>query len=914
MIFRTFRALKSGICQFLDMRRKILIIFTGILLVYTSNAQTFSEEDILQGYSHRNDTTYFLFDKGLYDRQDANRIVVTGSFRAWSQDMEDEVWHLKGKEPYFLAIYNPNFENIQPRAEFKYRIDEGEWLSPPADAPNKTGGNLLFMQNMIPPSLRVEIRRSGNIWLQTAGFDMPFSVNSFKLTDAKNNEIPLAEFLPNEANTGLLIPAKEIDIRRVYFLELRGTNLKTWCSYDGWFREVYSAKELGANISEDEKTTVFRVFAPRAEGVKLHLYKEKRGGEGYQVWDMKVDKDGVWEMEVDGNLKGTWYDFTVHGAEDPGNHFYETKPVHISDPYARVNDDAWGRSCVWPASTPATPLKNGIPPMEDVIAYEVHVQDFTDLLPLPAEKKGTFEGFIERGLKNKKGQPVGFDYLVDLGINVVHLMPVQEYMHYPDEDWKASFKDDPFMKKHGISEENYQWGYRTSHALAIENRYRTGGTHPGDAREQFRDLVQAFHDEDIAVIIDIVPNHTAEDMDDEPHFFHWNVLDKIYHYRTKNLKHIGEYGNEVKTEDRPMVQRWLIDQCKHFIEEFGIDGFRIDLAGQIDRQTLHKLREALGPDIIIYGEPWIASNDPNYENNPSWDWYKHNSPITFFQDDSRNAFKGPTSNPEEKERDRGYAGANFREKEKVKKALANKFPDDKTPLSGINYLDIHDNWALADQFATTDWNGLKGVDEDRFKLAAVLLYTSLGPIVTHGGTEIMRSKGLAELKETVKTTNGGLVQHFHGKRDTYNMRAANQFIWENVGKTKKDRGSNCDYKNMQAYWRGLNALRLSDYGKVFRQREAVPDFYYAWIDTVNPYQLGYCVNGEITVLMNTGSNDHEFPEVFFPEGTWRLIGDINEVDHINGVKGPDKSYRKIEGNSRKSIDMEGKTVLIWVRD
>ena len=896
------------------MRRQILIISASILLIYTSNAQTFSKEEVLQGYSHRNDTTYFLFDKGLYDRPDASRIVVTGSFRSWSQDMEDEVWHLKGKDTYFLSIYNPNFENIPPRAEFKYRIDEGEWLSPPADASNKTGGNLLFMQDMIPPSLSVEIRRSGNIWLQTAGFDMPFSVDAFKLTDAKDNEIPLAEFLPNEANSGLLVPAKEIDIRRVYFLELRGSSLKSWCSYDGWFREVYSAKELGANISADEKITVFRVFAPRAEGLKLHLYKEKRGGEAYQVWDMQVDKDGVWEMEVDGNLKGTWYDFTVHGADDPGNHFFEKKPVHISDPYARVNDDAWGRSCVWPASTPATPLKNGIPPMEDVIAYEVHVQDFTDLLPLPAEKKGTFEGFIERGLKNKKKQPVGFDYLVDLGINVVHLMPVQEYMHYPDEDWKASFKDDPFMKKHGISEENYQWGYRTSHALAIENRYRTGGTHPGDAREQFRDLVQAFHNEDIAVIIDIVPNHTAEDMDEEPHFFHWNVLDKIYHYRTKNLKHIGEYGNEVKTEDRPMVQRWLIDQCKHFIEEFGIDGFRIDLAGQIDRQTLHKLREALGPDIIIYGEPWIASNDPNYENNPSWDWYKHNSPITFFQDDSRNAFKGPTSNPEEKERDRGYAGANFREKQKVKMALANKFPDDKTPLSGINYLDIHDNWALADQFATTDWNGLQGVDEERFKLAAVLLYTSLGPIVTHGGTEIMRSKGLAELKETVRTTNGGLKQHFHGKRDTYNMRAANQFIWENVGKTKKDRGSNCDYKNMQAYWRGLNALRLSDYGKVFRQSEAVPEFYYAWIDTVNPYQLGYCIDGEITVLMNTGSNDHEFPDVFFPEGTWRLIGDINEIDHVNGVKGPDKSYRKIEGNTRNSIDMEGKTVLIWVRD
>ena len=96
----------------------------------------------------------------------------------------------------------------------------------------------------------------------------------------------------------------------------------------------------------------------------------------------------------------------------------------------------------------------------------------------------------------------------------------------------------------GIAEENYQWGYRTSHCFAVENRYRTKGSELGAEREQFRDLVQAFHDQDIAVIIDIVPNHTAEDMDDEPHNFHFNVLDKLYYYRTRDLDHIGEYGND----------------------------------------------------------------------------------------------------------------------------------------------------------------------------------------------------------------------------------------------------------------------------------------------------------------------------------------------------------------------------------
>jgi pullulanase len=96
---------------------------------------------------------------------------------------------------------------------------------------------------------------------------------------------------------------------------------------------------------------------------------------------------------------------------------------------------------------------------------------------------------------------------------VVHLMPVQEYLHFPDEDWKASFKDDPYMIDQGVALENYQWGYRTTFAMAVESKYRTKGSEPGAERDEFRDLVQAFHDKGIAVIIDIVPNHTGENMD-----------------------------------------------------------------------------------------------------------------------------------------------------------------------------------------------------------------------------------------------------------------------------------------------------------------------------------------------------------------------------------------------------------------
>ncbi|MEO1653033.1 MAG: alpha-amylase family glycosyl hydrolase, partial [Bacteroidota bacterium] len=706
---------------------------------------------------------------------------------------------------------------------------------------------------------------------------------------------------------------KKIDIRRVYYLEIPSQNLRTLCSFDGWFRHIYSNKELGANIHSDGKATTFRIFAPRAEMMKLYLYRQATDQKAYLEKEMQVDDQGVWEITLPENLRGVYYDFTVHGATDPGNHFYESEPVHISDPYARVSVDSWGKCRVWEKTKPASPLAKGRPKMEDVIAYEVHVQDFTDLLPVSDKKKGTLAGMFAPNLRNAQGEKIGFDYLLDLGINTVHLMPVQEYLHWPDEDWKNSFANDPYMKENGIAEENYQWGYRTSHAFAVETRFREKGSEHGSQRELFRDLVQAFHNQGMAVIIDIVPNHTAENMDGQNLFFNFNALDKQYYYRTKDLEHIGDYGNEVKTENRPMVQRWLIDQCKHWIEEFGIDGFRIDLAGQIDQQTLIALRKALGEDIIIYGEPWIGSNDPAYEANPDWDWYKQDSPITFFQDDARNAFKGPVFDIKDKQKDRGYAGGNAAQRDKVKLGLINHFKEEKSPLSGINYLDIHDNWALADQFARENWDGRLGVEEDRFKLAALLLFTSQGPIVMHGGSEMMRSKGAAVLKEVIKETKSGVKVYLHGKRDTYNMRTANQFVWDNVGKSKKKHDVPNDYKNMLDFWKGLIQFRLSKTGKIFRNAQKVPARFYQWIEPANPYQLGYIIDNKVLVLINTQDQLNTFSQVAFPEGRWKLIGHNGAVDHLKGVKanGP---FNTLKGGATYDISLEATHFKMWLRE
>jgi pullulanase/glycogen debranching enzyme len=246
------------------------------------------------------------------------------------------------------------------------------------------------------------------------------------------------------------------------------------------------------------------------------------------------------------------------------------------------------------------------------------------------------------------------------------------------------------------------------------------------------------------------------------------------------------------------------------------------------------------------------------------------------------------------------------------KGLSNTFDEDKSPLSGVNYLDIHDNFALADQFGTEDFDGRTAVDQDVYKIAVTLLYTSLGPIVTHGGSEMMRSKASAPLREVVKETKAGYKVYLHGKRDTYNMRNANHFLWENVGAVPTDNNSN-DYKNMFAFWKGLNTFRLSEYGKVFRQAEAVPEGYYQWILPKTESLLGYIVDEKVFVLLNAGNKKNEFTDIILPQGNWKLIANNREVNIETGVR-DDKKIMKLDGGKSLNIKMEPESLRIWVKE
>ena len=921
-----------------------------VLLMLTArpaDGQPYAPDIRRQGYYHATDTTHFVFDAALYGLE-PHRVVVTGAFRDWSTNMDDPTWHLISSrvDPHVweLAVANPAYAAIRPGTPFKFRVDDGAWLDPIAGAPNAEGGNLVFLHSVSPPRMVAELRGPRAIWVDISGegITRPLGVAAYRLERWDGHAVPLAHVAPNTASRTLLAAAEDLAPGQLHTLTVRvgpgeGDTLAAAVRFDGLWRTLYSDRTLGAEIETRgdgdaaRTVTAFRAFSPRATALTLYLYGTDEaarhaptGPEGArETVAMVRGDDGVWEAIVEGDRHGTWYDLRVDGPPGPGSMFFDQLPQTVSDPYARVSDDSFGKSRVWRPLDAPRPVRGGRPAMEDVVAYEVHVQDFTDNLPLPENERGTFVGFTRAGLRNDRGEPVGFDYLTRLGINVVHLLPVQEFLHYPDAEWQATFGGDDALgawaKEQGIDRAYYEWGYRTTHAFAIESRYRKPGGTPGDERAEFRALVEAFHDAGLAVIVDIVPNHTGENMDGRTYSMGWNALDKLYYYRTDDRgQHIGPFGNEVKFEERPMVQRWLIDQCVELMKEFGVDGFRVDLAGQVDQQSLLALKAALPADAIVYGEPWIPPSDPETVRNPDWAWYKLDAPITFFQDEARDAFKGTTGNPTDKRRDRGYAGGDTTQRARVMLALRNAFPDEHDPNAGISYLDIHDNWALADPFATRGWDGRRGVDEGPFRIAATLLFTGLGPVVLHGGTEIMRSKGLAPLEEKIIRTASGPI-YFHGKRDTYNQRAANRFEWQTVGAGPGEVPVRADapdgpkrpndYAGMLAYWKGLVALRMSEAGRVFRVGTAVAPDYYRFLTPANPALLGYIVGERVLVLVNTDAAPQAFTQVRLPSGTWRLVADDRAVN-LTGLRGADA---RLTADLPHTLRLPGQSVRIWVR-
>ncbi len=371
-------------------------------------------------------------------------------------------------------------------------------------------------------------------------------------------------------------------------------NLKMPQVKSGFLAFRHPADDLGATYSPHAIT--MKLWAPTAQNVELALFADATDST-FSLQPMTRASNGVWSVTIEGDLAGKYY---LYQVALPGLPDGQPPIVLVNDPYAHGCSANAGRTLIYdPAKTDPegwaqdrfVSLSNNV----DAVLYEVHIRDFsinTNSGTSPVNR-GKYLGMVEPGTKNSAGAKTGIDHLKDLGITHVHLLPVNEYVS-GDERQKV----DEYTW--------YDWGYDPVLYQTPEGSYATDPD--GTARQiEFKKMVQEFHRQNIGVVVDVVFNHTAA-----TGLAPFSIFDKVcpgYYYRTEAS---GKYanatgcGNEFASE-RPMARKFIVDSIKYWLTEYHVDGFRFDLMGILDRNTmLEVFREAkkINPNVIIYGEGW----------------------------------------------------------------------------------------------------------------------------------------------------------------------------------------------------------------------------------------------------------------------------------------------------------------------
>lgn len=471
--------------------------------------------------------------------------------------------------------------------------------------------------------------------------------------------------------------------------------------WEDFIKNIYTDKRLGVFYDSSTNSTKFRVFSPRAKSVKLLLLdpksqeqKELLKPSNWKIkgeFELKYQGSGLWEKTIENNLCNEFYQYIV--SSDAIDNFEGFGPRRLCDPYARCNVYHRGPSIIF--TEPKNVLnyfKN--PDLGSLIIYELHIRDFTiHSNEVPEEYRGKYYGF-----KFTENGDTGIGHLKELGINAVEIMPVFE------------FEEEPIG--------TYHWGYMPSLWFVPDAQYATDTF--GSQIKEFKELIELFHNNGMAVILDVVYNHTGG-----PH--HLMGFDKLYYYRHNDDGYLLNYsgcGNDFRSEF-PMARRIIIDSLKYWVQKFGIDGFRFDLAELIDIDTLKMVENELKnirSDIILIAEPW--------------------------------SFRGTNKHLL---RETEYSSWNDDFRERVKGFLCNKIPVEwlepvidgsvslwtKSALQSINYVESHDDMTLID-FLASEFNK-SGVEPSEdiiglFEIAAVLIFMSRGiPMITEG-QEFIRSK------------------------------------------------------------------------------------------------------------------------------------------------------------------------------
>jgi len=493
----------------------------------------------------------------------------------------------------------------------------------------------------------------------------------------------------------------------------------------------YQGNDLGLKYSQS--ASVFKVWAPTAEAMKLHFYDKGTDGTRIKTFSMEKSGVGVWQREVAGDLQGQFYTYqsTIDGNEKQ----------EVTDPYAiAVGVNGERAAVIDLRKTDPIDWKNDKKPSQksftDIVIYELHIRDLSSHPKSGIKNKGTFLGLTEKGTRGPSLIKTGLDHLVDLGVTHLHILPAFDY---------ASIDETHVGQQ-------YNWGYDPKNYNVPEGSYATDPYTPETRVKEFKEMVKALHQAGISVVMDVVYNHTSGLENSN-----FSQLVPDYYYRKNKegkFSNASACGNEIASE-MPMVNKFIKESVLHWIREYHVDGFRFDLMGIHDIKLMNEIRDEVNkidPSIFIYGEGWTASSSPLPDSVRALKANTYKMPgIAAFCDEMRDGIKGHWSN----HKDKGFVSGKPKMEESIKfgivGAIQHKDIDYKkvnysknawadSPSQCINYVSCHDDMTLLDKLAISN----PDVSEEELKkrqiLSNTIVMTSQGVPFLHAGVDFLNTK------------------------------------------------------------------------------------------------------------------------------------------------------------------------------
>ncbi|MCG5105207.1 pullulanase, partial [Oceanobacillus alkalisoli] len=561
---------------------------------------------------------------------------------------------------------------------------------------------------------------------------------------------------------------------------------KTISVSGGWkmMDEMYAYDgELGAQLHEDGSATL-KLWSPKAENVSVVLYdKNDQFDVVRDEIPMTLGEQGVWEVILDN--KNT-------GLNSLDGYYYHYKITHDGeeklalDPYAKsmatwANPEVGGEYPIGKAAIVAPSaigpeldyaVIDGFEKREDAIIYEVHVRDFTSDPTISGEldsQFGTFQAFVEK-----------LDYIEDLGVTHIQLLPVMSYFF--GDEWAS----DERLLEWSSTDNNYNWGYDPHSYFSLSGMYSENPDDPELRIAEFKRLVDEIHNRGMGVVLDVVYNHTArteifEDL--VPHYYHFMDVDGTPR---------ESFGGGRLGTTHAMSRKVLVDSIAYWVEEFKIDGFRFDMMGDHDAETIqiaYDTAKELNPNIIMVGEGWrtYVGDEGEPVMPADQDWMQHTDSVASFSDEFRNELKSGFGSEGEPR----FLTGGARNIEQIFDNLTanphNFTADD--PGDVLTYIAAHDNLTLHDVIAQSIKKDPEYHEEEihkRIRLGNAMVLTAQGTAFIHAGQEFGRTKQFREetaeapYKSTYMTDeDGNPFVYPYFIHDSYDASdAINKIDWE----------------------------------------------------------------------------------------------------------------------------------------